>query len=468
MPFNTISFLLFFLCFLSLFHALARTGIQRLWLIIIGSLFFYGMWDYRFITLLLSTAMADFYFARAIGASSTGSRKKFFLFLSITTNLGVLAFFKYSNFFLENAVSVFSAFGWKTGVHPLRVILPVGISFYTFQSMGYVMDVYRGTLTARKHPAEFLAGVSFFPHLVAGPIIRATTLLPQFEHLSLKIERKDWERGALLITSGLCKKGMADLLAIYANSLFNSRGTPEILSAWMGTLAFAGQIYGDFSGYTDMAIGIALFLGIKLPPNFNLPYLATSAIDFWRRWHISLSTWLRDYLYIPLGGNQRRCYRNLLITMLLGGLWHGASWTFVLWGFYHGILLVAAHALRKLFPDRKSGAGNPLVISGQIFLNFYFVLVGWVLFRSPTIQEAWRILRSMHAFATWPPWDMSCCLGFFIVAGLLISEHLLDLLVRFFERQQAAPLWIWGCVGTLAALGLALSGQNQPFIYFQF
>jgi alginate O-acetyltransferase complex protein AlgI len=465
MLFNTALFWLFFAAFFVAFHFAARTRVAKLWLVVGGSLLFYGAWDLRCVPLLLGTALLDFWIALRLSRSQDERRRKGLLAVSIAANLGVLGFFKYARFFADSAHGLLGALGVSLPEPTFSLLLPAGISFYTFQSMSYTIDVYRRELAARERPEEFLAAVSFFPHLVAGPIIRASVLLPQFETM----QPPRWEqvrRGYLLIAVGLFKKTVADLLAAPSDALFHATGASSALEAWTGALAFTGQIYADFSGYTDIAIGVALLLGFVLPPNFDLPYLATSPIDFWRRWHLSLSTWLRDYLYIPLGGNRNHRYRNLLITMLLGGLWHGANWTFVLWGLYHGLLLVAAHVLVGRFPALKE-TPSAAVRWVKRLGTFYLVVLGWVLFRAENLSAALGVFRGMHAPSvpssfTWP----AVLTLLFVLAGIVLCHGASALAEKTELRQRSIALW--PVVAACLAVAIAIGMPGHSFIYFQF
>ncbi len=348
MIFNTPIFYLFFLLFLVGYGLVLLRHKPRIYFIVVASLIFYGAWNYRFIPLLLFSAVADDFIAQAIEASDSRRKKKRWLSLSVVLKLGLLGLFKYADFVLASVADFLGLFGVTPDVPTLSWVLPVGISFYTFQSLSYTIDVYRGEMKPRKGLMEFVAALSFFPQLVAGPILRARQILPQMHSLPVPT----WDNakhGFLLITAGVFKKTLADLLAHPAAKAFDTSSGVSVLESWTGVLAFAGQIYGDFAGCTDMAIGLALVLGFQIPLNFRLPYFALSPIDFWRRWHISLSTWLRDYLYISLGGNRNHLrLRNVMITMLLGGLWHGAAWTFVAWGAFHGLLITASHRLSRV------------------------------------------------------------------------------------------------------------------------
>jgi len=348
----------------------------------------------------------------------------------------------------------------------LSWILPVGISFYTFQSMSYTIDVYRGHMEPRKGLVAFTTALSFFPQLVAGPILRANQILPQIHELRLPT----WDgakHGFLLITAGLIKKTGADLLAGPAGAAFDASQPVSVMETWAGVLAFAGQIYGDFSGYSDMAIGIALVLGYQIPLNFRLPYIATSPVDFWRRWHISLSTWLRDYLYIPLGGNRTGHKRNIMITMLLGGLWHGAAWTFVAWGAFHGIIITVTHALREAtwMPDTSARRYG---VAGWA-LTFYLVLLGWVLFRATSIDSALAVMANMHGLAALPPADPLAPLILTLTLVGVMGMHLMDYVVLTRSETLERASWLfWPLLVIGQAACLLIGEPSTEFIYFQF
>jgi len=360
---------------------------------------FYAAWNWRYLPLIFGSSTVDFFLARTISKETNHARRKLLLTITVVLNLGFLGFFKYWNFAVEN-VQVVSA--WLTGTpvatnEALRVLLPpVGISFFTFESMSYVIDVYRGDLPAHRSYFRYLLFVAFFPHLVAGPIVRPRDLLPQFEATPV-LTREDGSEGLFLIAMGLVKKVVfADQLAIHlVDRVFDRPENFSGLEVLAGVYAYAVQIYCDFSGYTDIAIGSALLLGVRFPPNFNAPYIATNLADFWRRWHISLSTWLRDYLYIPLGGNRGsnfNTYRNLMLTMLLGGLWHGASWTFVFWGFLHGAGLAVTRAVERR-GDGKQGKKPFLPASIGVLLTFHSVGLAGVSLRAPQFGRVMRWRR---------------------------------------------------------------------------
>ncbi len=363
-------------------------------------------------------------------------------------------------------------FGADISLPTLAWVLPVGISFYTFQSLSYTIDVYREEMQPRRGLVEFTAALSFFPQLVAGPILRARQILPQFHELPVPT----WDNakhGFLLVTAGLLKKTAADLLAGPVARAFDGPGPVSLLETWTGVLAFAGQIYGDFAGYSDMAIGLALLLGFRIPLNFRLPYFAVSPVDFWRRWHISLSTWLRDYLYIPLGGNRNARYRNIMITMLLGGLWHGAAWTFVAWGALHGLLITGTHYLGslKIF-SAFNGERSRWIKVLQWAATFYFVTIAWVLFRATSLGSAFGIIADMHTLSGLPePGTAATAIFGLTVAGLLLM-HLMDRLVLTRAERMENSKWFFWLFWLLLVLAqgvcLLIGEPSNEFIYFQF
>lgn len=475
MIFNTPIFYFFFLIFIFFYGFVFLRRKPRVYLIVVSSLVFYGAWNYRFIPLLVGSALADYFIAQAIGATSDPRVRKRWLTLSICINLGILGLFKYADFVLESVAEFLLLFGYQAGLPTLGWVLPVGISFYTFQSLSYTIDVYRGDMEPRKGLVEFTAALAFFPQLVAGPILRAKQILPQMH----AIPTPTWasaKHGFLLITTGVLKKTTADLLAAPAATAFDSTGSVSLLETWTGVLAFAGQIYGDFSGYTDMAIGLALLLGFQIPLNFRVPYLAVSPVDFWRRWHISLSTWLRDYLYISLGGNRNhRRFRNVMITMLLGGLWHGAAWTFVVWGAFHGLIISATHYLGRLgslamFNRSYDEPSAKWIVFVKWLTTFYLVLVGWVLFRANSLASAIDILADMHGLGGELP-AAGAVAGTILAltAGTVIFMHLMDLFVlKRAEAFENKPWLFWPVLILIHAICLLIGEPSNEFIYFQF
>ena len=392
MLFNTPQFALFFIAVLGLYYCL-RWRAQNI-LLLLASYFFYGWWDWRFLSLIAFSTIIDYLIAIGLGRYQIPPVRRALVVASIVVNLGLLATFKYANFFVDSLGDLLNLIGLTASPPLLNIILPVGISFYTFQTLSYTIDVYRGNLQPTRNLIDFGLYVSFFPQLVAGPIERATHLLPEISR-KRNINHQQLTEGGWLIYWGLFKKVViADNLAIIVDSVFIDLSSASALEILFATYVFAWQIYCDFSGYTDIARGCAALLGFDLCLNFDLPYFAISPSDFWRRWHISLSTWLRDYLYIPLGGNRHgavKTYRNLMFTMVLGGLWHGASWNFVLWGVFHGLLLVI---FRLLSLDRVFNR-LPRLIAIVVF--FQITCLGWLLFRVNDIHE----LCSLSFDARW-------------------------------------------------------------------
>jgi alginate O-acetyltransferase complex protein AlgI len=364
----------------------------RVWLLLVASFVFYASWSWKLAVLICCTTAADYVFALGMDRLGDGRPRKVLLASSLVMNLGLLAYFKYANFFLDSLREALTAAGASASLPVLSVIVPVGISFYTFEAINYTTDVYRRRIPAERNFAHFMLFILFFPHLIAGPIVRARDFLPQVA----RPKRWDWARAQLGVAQflvGLLKKlAVADRMALYAKPVFEHPHQYGTAAVWTATLAFALQIYCDFSGYTDMALGTANLLGYKLAPNFNMPYLATNFSEFWRRWHMSLSGWLRDYLFIPLGGSRGSTWktcRNLLITMTLGGLWHGLSWVFVLWGVLHGSFLILHRAFRAFCEARprlswllQTPPGKAL----RVAVTFLGVCAGWVLFGAAGVE----------------------------------------------------------------------------------
>ncbi len=468
MLFNTPLFFLFFACFFTLYSFVFLKRYPRLLLILVGSLIFYAGWNYRFIPLLVFSGIVDYFVALGIQNEENSRRRKLYLAISIATNLGILAVFKYSDFAMQSVVELLGLFGYETSWTVLNFVLPVGISFYTFQSMSYTIDVYRGEMQARKGLLTFISALAFFPQLVAGPILRARYILPQLELMP----SPTWagaKHGALLFTIGLFKKTVADLLAANVSYAFDGPGV-STLEAWTGVLAFAAQIYGDFSGYTDMAIGTGMILGFKIPLNFRLPYFAISPVDFWRRWHISLSSWLRDYLYFSLGGNRNnRRYRNIMITMLLGGLWHGAAWTFVAWGFFHGLIIIATHYLAAV--ESFKGFARNLTLPVRVLkwaITFYLVLIGWVFFRAQSFGDATAVLLSMHGL-TEAEAAARAGLAFVLTMVALAIMHIFDWLVLRYSNGIENRIWLyWPLIFIFQFVCFMFGAPSDAFIYFQF
>lgn len=419
-------------------------------------------WNPKFIVLLLILTAIDYWAGQWI-QNTVGPRRIWALWISLAANLGFLGFFKYTNFLIDNLA-------WIMGSPPahLAIILPLGISFHTFQSISYVVDVYRNEQKAITDPIDYALFIAFFPQLVAGPIVRAREFFPDLYHW-----RAPWseevQRGAVMILTGLVKKVvLADQFAGVADTYFNAVArTPGTAAAWSGTIAFAMQIFFDFSGYTDIAIGCALLFGFHFPVNFRRPYLAHSLTDFWRRWHMSLSRWLRNYVYIPLGGNRSGkllTYRNLMLTMLIGGLWHGASWNFVIWGGYHGTILAAERLLGINREEEPATHLRP----ARTLLTFLLVSIGWVFFRARTLSDSLLTLHRMFVFEKGAFLLEHRHLAFIaitLVLAILEEKH------QVLARLGAAPVWVHA-LGVAFVLGaievFGVTDQSIPFVYFQF
>lgn len=474
MLFCTKEYLFFFLGIFTVYWLMPWRN-ARVWLLLGASFYFYACWNKWLACIVLGTTLMDYLVARGMDAYQSPSIRRLLLVFSLVVNIGVLIYFKYANFFLDSLRESLRAAGVQTWSWTLEVILPIGISFYTFEAINYTVDVYRRRIRAERNMAHFVLFILFFPHLVAGPIVRAKDFLPQIR----RHKRWDWARihvGVQFLLMGLFKKmAIADQMAQFADPIFADPTAFRSSAVWMGVLAYAIQIYCDFSGYTDMAIGSAHLLGYKLVQNFNMPYLAVNVSDFWRRWHISLSTWLRDYLYIPLGGsrgsNWQVC-RNLFLTMAIGGLWHGASWTFVIWGCLHGSYNVIHRGFRAFCSTRPRLDGALLTMPGTVLrmgITFAAVLAGWVIFRATTLQGAMTVF---HRLVINAPGQTSPLpgLSLWVLLGILGIGHLLGatgLWRRWMERTPAPVL------GTAYALALNFAlllapDSGKTFIYFQF
>jgi len=470
MIFNTPIFFWFF-CIFILFYGFAfLKQTPKVYMLLVSSLVFYGAWNYSFIPLLVGSGIADYFIAQAIGNSSSQRNKKRWLTLSIVINLGILATFKYADFAIASVADLLSVLGYQASFTTLSWVLPVGISFYTFQSLSYTIDVYRGDMKPRKGLVEFVAALSFFPQLVAGPILRAKHILPQMHAISMPkwLEAK---HGFLLITVGLIKKTGADILAIPAEKAFAAQESLSTLEMWTGVLAFAGQIYGDFSGYTDMAIGLAILLGFNIPLNFRVPYFAKSPVDFWRRWHISLSSWLKDYLYISLGGNRNNNRtRNVFLTMLLGGLWHGAAWTFVAWGAFHGAIITLTHYLANLKIFERFNNSNAVIVSFiKWAVTFYLILIGWVFFRATDIHSAITIIGNLHTFGSASELGANAWTIFILTAVWILIVHIMDyFVIKSADKLEKKNWQFWLLIILGQAICLLIGEPSNEFIYFQF
>jgi D-alanyl-lipoteichoic acid acyltransferase DltB (MBOAT superfamily) len=474
--FHSLDFVVFFCAVVAIYWRLPQRGQNGL--LLVASYFFYGYVHPWFLILIASSTLVDYLSAR--GMERWPSRRRLCMGVSIVSNFGMLGFFKYFNFFADNVAAVLAAVHLHVSPPVLRVILPVGISFYTFQAMSYTIDVFRGELRARRSLLDVAVFISFFPHLVAGPIQRASYLLPQVEG-ERRFSLARVSSGFYLMVWGFFKKlVIADNVGVIANKVFALQD-PSFEILWAGVFAFAIQIYADFSAYTDIARGSSRWLGFELTENFDHPYLARTPADFWRRWNISLSTWFRDYVYIPLGGSRAAgavWARNVMITFLLSGLWHGASWNYVLWGAYHGILLVATRAhqiLRPPSPRRGPGGTAGLVVVLKTAGMFMLTLFGWLLFRETEFHAIVRDLRlaPWHSSAQ----DRQIGLYLFLLAfGYSIPLWAQSLWVEQHRGQHPLRDDAWSsaliraiaCGGAFAAILILRSHTSLDFIYFQF
>ena len=474
MIFHSLDFVVFFIVVVAVYWRLGRRA-QNV-LLLVSSYFFYGYVHPWFLILIGSSTVIDYASARAM--EQWPERKRLFMAASIISNFGMLGFFKYFNFFIDNVHAVLAAAGVSADLPQLRVLLPVGISFYTFQAMSYTVDVYRGELRARRSLLDVAVFISFFPHLVAGPIQRASYLLPQVEG-ARRFSLDKASSGFSLIVWGFFKKlVIADNVGVIANKVF-ALNDPSFEVLWAGVFAFAIQIYADFSAYTDIARGTSRWLGFELTQNFDHPYLARNPADFWRRWNISLSTWFRDYVYIPLGGSRAgevTWARNVLVTFLLSGLWHGASWNYVLWGLYHGVLLLLTRAHELLGKPRNGRRAADFTVRrwAQTAGMFVLTLVGWLLFRETELSAIVRDLRlsPFHSSA----FERQAGLYLFLLAfGYSLPLWIQSIWVEMHRDQPEAPatwetatLRAVACGAAFATILVLRSKTSLDFIYFQF
>lgn len=467
MLFHSFAFFLFFCVTFGVYWSLRRHEFRMAWLVA-ASIVFYAVWNPWFVLLIAFTAGVDYLFALHIERATNPIRRRALLIASLLISLSLLAFFKYANFFLNASTGVLAFFGVHVLPPVLHVVLPLGISFYTFETISYVVDVYRGRLPAERNPLHYALFIMFFPHLIAGPIVRPGQFLPQVR------ARKhfDWARfqlGLQLFLRGLLKKAvLADRLAAIVDPIFQAPMQFSSATLWFGAVGYAVQIYCDFSGYTDMALGAAHALGFKLPQNFNRPYFSTSIGEFWRRWHITLSSWVRDYIYIPMGGNRGakwKTYRNLIITMAALGFWHGAGWTYIVFGLYHGILL----SLERAFPyPAWTNRGLPRI--GRIAWTFMLLCIGVVIFRNASLTNAWLMLgRMFHplAGASLSPGALLIALA---IVGCIFAGHLIGSLRMSRKLELSVPAPILGAALAVLFLliQLLIPPDTKPFVYFQF
>lgn len=471
MLFNSLSFVLFLAIVLVLYYSKIFNWTSKKRMLLFTSYVFYGLWNPPLVILLWISTLVDWTTGKKLAVEENQKKRMYWLLLSMFVNLGFLAFFKYGDFLLENFVHIVNAFGIDYKAQPMGIILPMGISFYTFQTMSYTIDMYRKKIEPAKTFLDFALYVTFFPQLVAGPIVRAQELISQFyEEKKATLNQFIW--GLFLMTIGLFQKVvMADtLLSQTVDDVYGSGKILNFWDAWMGTLAFSGQIFFDFAGYSTCAIGIALMLGFSLPDNFKYPYASLGFSDLWKRWHITLSSWLKDYLYIPLGGNRHgvvRMYAALMITMLLGGLWHGAAWTFIVWGGLHGIYLILERLQRQYIPF-KITAWNGIFLA---FTTFTCVNITWVFFRAREFKTAWDMIKSM--FYLNPEGEK--VLGSFdiikvgVIIGLLFLCHWFMRNSSLKEVSEKIPPYVLGIVWAIIFFLIVIAqGSGEQFIYFQF
>jgi D-alanyl-lipoteichoic acid acyltransferase DltB (MBOAT superfamily) len=473
--FNSIAFVVFAIIFFGIYFILRRN--IRLFFCLLASYFFYGWWDWRFLSLLAISTVTDYFIGLRLELIKNNATRKAYLSLSIIINLGILCTFKYMGFFIESLNTLLYHVGFKAPLPILNLILPIGISFYTFQTLSYTIDVYRGICKTEHNFIRFAAYVSLFPQLVAGPIVRASKLLPQmYEDKSLKIE--NIVAGLEFILWGFfLKLCVADSLAIVVDSRFAHPNEFGAFALIIANLFFSFQIYGDFAGYSCIAIGLGKIMGYDLGINFNKPYLSSSFSEFWQRWHISLSSWLRDYLYIPLGGNREgraKTFRNLSITMFLGGLWHGANWTFVIWGLLHALYLVLQRLCESLFSNFtfKKPLIRKLINALKILLTFSLVTYAWIFFRSESISEALIISRKIF-YLEQPLYKLTTQLtftikGFILIAIVLFFELLsrhVKITTTYFSKISLRYACILIMLWTISLFG---TFRGSTFIYFQF
>ena len=479
MLFNSLDFALFLPIVFILYWFVTKKNLKaQNILIVVASYVFYGWWDYRFLSLILFSTLVDYAIGRALSTQEDTSKRKALLWTSILVNLGFLGFFKYYNFFLDNFVSAFSFFGQEINANSLNIILPVGISFYTFQTLSYSIDVYKRKLEPTKDIFAFAAFVSFFPQLVAGPIERATNLLPQF-YTKRNFDYSKAVDGLRQILWGLFKKVViADNCAQYANIIFNNSEDYSGSTLVMGALFFTFQIYGDFSGYSDIAIGTSRLFGFNLKQNFAFPYFSRDIAEFWRKWHISLSTWFRDYLYIPLGGSRgslSKKVRNVFIIFLVSGFWHGANWTFIIWGALNALYflpILLTNNNRNHLDVVAKGSYLPSVKEAlQMLLTFSLTVFAWIFFRAIDLEHALSYIGSMFSSTLLSipkvlPAKVMLLLVFFMTIEWIGREGQYGI-SKLGQKWKRPFRWAFYAL-IICMIGLFMQTKETPFIYFQF
>ncbi|MCG8320862.1 MAG: MBOAT family protein [Cytophagales bacterium] len=488
MLFNSLEFLVFFPMVIALYFAIPAR--YRWFMLLLASYYFYMSWRVEYIILIVISTVVDFYCGKKMAQLPEKSARKKYLYLSLVSNLGLLFLFKYFNFFSRSASRVFgylndSFLHWNVlhDTYTLKLLLPVGISFYTFQTLSYTIDVYNGKTNAESHLGKFALFVSFFPQLVAGPIERSSHLLPQF-HKDYDFDYNRVKEGLLLMVWGFFKKlVIADRLAEYVNEVYNNVDRYDGFHNIVATYFFAFQIYCDFSGYSDIAIGSALIMGFSLMQNFRRPYFATNIREFWSRWHISLSTWFRDYLYIPLGGNRVikwRWYYNLFVTFVVSGLWHGANWTFIVWGFLHGSYLVLGYMTKnvrsKLLKSVKLDPNSHLTRLLDVLVTFHLVLLAWIFFRANGISDTYVFLKNtlsldvadldrINLFRIRSDWTISIVAIMLLIIIDFITER--AKIRYYFNKMPGLLRWVV-LVFTIGLIVFLGKFEEQDFLYFRF
>lgn len=473
MLFNSIEFAIFLPSVFAIYWFLLGKNLklQNLFLLAVSYLF-YGWWDWRFLSLIIFSSAVDYVVGLRLGREESPGRRKLLLSVSLLTNLGFLGFFKYYNFFAESFVEAFSLMGTSFSADRLSIILPVGISFYTFQTLSYTIDIYRRKMEPTRSALDFFAFVSFFPQLVAGPIERATALLPQFK-VQRQFQYDAAVSGIRLIIWGLFKKMViADNAALIVDGIFNDYAGQSSLSLVVGMLLFAFQIYCDFSGYSDIAIGTARLFGFDLMTNFRFPYLSKDISEFWKRWHISLSTWFRDYVYIPLGGSRVGRWvalRNIFVVFIVSGFWHGANWTFIIWGFIH-----AALYLPVFFGSGSKAVayhGFSIKTFSKIFVTFILVCFAWIFFRAPSVSDAASYIIQIFSPEGSGNYFMQSSKFSLITAMATVGIILLMIIEIIYNKAERVEVHLPKFGLVLAILSIAFMGalkNHASFIYFQF
>ena len=467
MLFNSYSFLFGFLpCVLIGWWGLARWRRPRLAFLTVASWFFYAWWDWRYLPVLILATSVDYVAGLWIARTEVETHRRLLLAASLTTNIGILAYFKYSGFFLDSLDGIGKAVGLGAPLPSLQVVLPIGISFYTFNSMSYTIDVFRRRIEPTHNLLEYTTFVALFPHLIAGPIVRFTDLAGQLRRLTPRLTSEQAALGVYFLACGLVKKLLiADQLHPYVTRLYAAHAHLGLMTGWAAAVGYSLQLYFDFSGYSDMAVGLACLLGFRFPQNFNSPFKAQNISDFWRRWHMSLSTWFRDYLFIPLGGSRRGARRtviNLVATMFLVGLWHGAAWTFIVWGLVHGSFLGGHAVLRRAGLTSSSAALNRIV-------TFALVCAAFVIFRSPSLPVAGDVLSSMtgvHGLDTVASLRALLPINFALLMAALVA--FVNLAPNTWQIHIRPSVLYGLATGFAAAIAVMTMSQPHPFIYFQF